>query len=161
MPGTAAPPLVVGYDGSAAAREAVGHAVAIARGRPLVIVYAYEAAPPQLAERWRGMLDREHEAEGRAVLDAILLEDNGELAGADYETRLVPGRPADALLAVAEEVGADSILVGSHGYGRMSALLGSVSHELLQRSDRPVTVIPPRCAERLAAGRGVAPSPPG
>jgi nucleotide-binding universal stress UspA family protein len=37
---------------------------------------------------------------------------------------------------------ADEIVVGARGLGRMRALLGSVSHELLHIADRPVVVIP-------------------
>ena len=38
--------------------------------------------------------------------------------------------------------GADEIVVGARGLGRVRALLGSVSHELLHVADRPVVVIP-------------------
>jgi nucleotide-binding universal stress UspA family protein len=128
--------VVVGYDGSPEAHAAVTQGVRIARGRTVVIVHAND--------------DRDL---GESVVDAILLEGNEELADARYETRVVPGRPADALLDVARELDADTIVVGTRGAGRVGALLGSVAHELLQRSDRPVTVIPPRCAERMAVGR--------
>jgi nucleotide-binding universal stress UspA family protein len=37
---------------------------------------------------------------------------------------------------------ADEIVVGARGLGRVRALLGSVSHELLHIADRPVVVIP-------------------
>jgi nucleotide-binding universal stress UspA family protein len=143
--------IVVGYDGSEPAREAVRQAVRLAHGGRVVVVHAYDAAPPHLSARWQELLEQDHRERAQAVLDAILLEGNDELADAQWEARLAPGAPADAILAVAHEVDADTIVVGSHGYGAMSALLGSVSHDLLRRSDRPVTVIPPAGAERLAA----------
>ena len=83
------------------------------------------------------------------MLDAILLEGNGDLADAVWEARIVHGRPAAALLDVAHEAGAAGIVVGSHGYGSISSLLGSVSQELVRTADVPVTVISPPCAERL------------
>ena len=137
--------IVVGYDGSEFARKAVAYAARTAGpdGR-VVIVHARDAAPPTLTPRWRRMLDADHEAEGRAILDAIVLEGNDELADAGWETRVVPGSPAEAVVGVAREVEADSIVVGSHGYGPIGALLGSVSHALIRIADRPVTVIPPR-----------------
>ena len=135
--------IVVGYDGSAPARQAVRHAVSLAAGGRVVLVHAYDAPPPQLTGRWRELLEHDHVERAQSVLDAILLEGNDELAGADWEGRLAPGEPAEAILAVAREVGADAIVVGSHGYGPLNALLGSVSHELLRIADRPVTVIPP------------------
>jgi nucleotide-binding universal stress UspA family protein len=135
--------IVVGYDGSAPAREAVRHAVTLAEGGRIVLVHAYDAPPPTLSDRWRELLAHDHVERAQSVLDAILREDNDALAGADWEARLAPGSPAEAILGVAQEVDADTIVVGSHGYGPMSALLGSVSHELLHIADRPVAVIPP------------------
>jgi nucleotide-binding universal stress UspA family protein len=135
--------IVVGYDGSPHAREAVRHAVRLADGGKIFLVHAYDAPPPQLSGRWRELLEHDHVERAQSILDAILLEGNDELANADWEARLAPGEPAEAVLAVAREVDADSIVVGSHGYGPMTALLGSVSHDLLRIADRPVTVIPP------------------
>jgi len=143
---SAAPTVVVGYDGSLPARAAIRHAVRMAGDGRVVIVHAHQAAPEHLAERWRTILEADHEARGHAVLDAILLEGNDELADADWEARLEPGAPADAILRVAREVGADGIVVGSHGYGPLSALLGSVSQALVRKADRPVTIIPPGAA---------------
>ena len=135
--------IVVGYDGSAPAKRAVRHAVSLAQGGRVVVVHAYDAPPPTLTDRWRELLEHDHVERAQSVLDAILLEGNDELASAQWEGRLEPGNPAEAILAVAKEVDADSIVVGSHGYGPLSALLGSVSHDLLRIADRPVTIIPP------------------
>jgi nucleotide-binding universal stress UspA family protein len=144
--------IVVGYDGSEASRQAVSEATALAAGGGrIVVVHARDHAAPVSTSRWRELLDAEHEAEGRAILDAILLEGSDELADTEWEARLAAGRPAEALVQVAREVDADMIVVGSHGYGPVSALLGSVSHELLRISDRPVTVLPPGCLARRAS----------
>jgi nucleotide-binding universal stress UspA family protein len=147
--------VVVGYDGSFSARQAVAHGVALAGGGGrVVIVHAREAEPRQMTSRWRELLEADHEEHGRAILDSILLEGNDKLANADWETRLVAARPAEAILAVADELDADAIVVGSHGYSSVSALVGSVSHELLRVADRPVTVIPPQCIERRETSNG-------
>jgi nucleotide-binding universal stress UspA family protein len=141
--------VVVGYDGSFAARQAVAHGVALAgTDGHVVIVHARAAEPRQMMSRWRELLEADHEATGQAILDSILLEGNDELANADWETRLVAGRPAEAILAVADELDAAAVVVGSHGYGSVSALVGSVSQELLRVAARPVMVIPPQCIER-------------
>ena len=146
------PTIVVGYDGSAHARAAVRHAVDVAQGGRVVVVHAYDAPPPQLTSRWRELLEHDHVERAQSVLDAILLEGNDELVDANWEARLAPGHPAQAILDLAHEVNADQIVVGSHGYGPVRALLGSVSHELVRISDVPVTVSPPACAARVAAG---------
>jgi nucleotide-binding universal stress UspA family protein len=57
-----------------------------------------------------------------------------------------------AILTEAERVGADAIVMGSRGLsGIKSLLLGSVSHEVLQRADRAVVVVPsPQVAQSRA-----------
>lgn len=54
--------------------------------------------------------------------------------------------PADAIARVAEARHADEIIVGTRGFGRARAVLGSVSHELLHLASCPVTVLPERVA---------------
>ena len=51
-------------------------------------------------------------------------------------------------MAAARE--ADEIVVGSRGFGRARALLGSASHELIHLASCPVTVIPERAVEDAA-----------
>ena len=67
--------------------------------------------------------------------------------GREYEVELIGGPPAQALADVARVRRADEIIIGARGLGRMRALLGSVSHELLFIADRPVTVIPSAAVE--------------
>jgi len=140
--------LVVGYDGSAIARAAIREAVRLAGGDRITVVHGRDAPPPQLNERWRRLLAADHDVAGRAVLDDILLEGNDELADADWDALLVHGSPGEAITATARELDADAIVVGSHGYGRMEALLGSVSHDVLRLADRPVVVVPKGAAPR-------------
>jgi len=50
---------------------------------------------------------------------------------------------ARAILAEAETLGAEAIVMGSRGLtGVKSLLLGSVSHEVIQHADLPVVVVP-------------------
>lgn len=51
------------------------------------------------------------------------------------DQRIEDGDPARHILALAEEVGADAIVMGSRGLGHLEGLLlGSVSHKVNQRS---------------------------
>lgn len=53
------------------------------------------------------------------------------------------GSPAREIVAHAEEVGADLIVVGTHGRGGIShAALGSVAERIVQKAKRPVLTIP-------------------
>ena len=133
---TSHPCIVVGYDGSTAARGALAWALEHAgpEGK-VVVVHAFE--PPH---DWSGhpSYDRilhEHRARGQALLDE-LPEDSR------IEQELLGGRPADAIARVALTHHAEEIAVGSRGFGPLRAALGSVSHELLHRADRPVVVVP-------------------
>ena len=147
------PCVVVGYDGSESARAAVAYAVKRAgkEGR-VIVVHAFGPPPDWLgAPGYQRVLD-EHQGHGRAVLDALVLEGGRELLDADYELELVAGTPAEALARVAETRDADEIVVGSRGFGRARAALGSVSHALIHDAQCPVVIIPERFVRERAAG---------
>ena len=76
------------------------------------------------------------------MLDALLLEGGNALLDVDYELELASGNPATALARSAREHDADEIAIGSRGFGKLRAALGSVSHDVLHKADRPVLVIP-------------------
>jgi nucleotide-binding universal stress UspA family protein len=87
----------------------------------------------------------EDKAQARRELDAFL-----------ESVPLVPSRqlleigelsPADAILAAAERIGADLVVVGTHGRsGLTKLLLGSVAESVLTLSDRDVLAVPPAAA---------------
>lgn len=61
-----------------------------------------------------------------------------------YETELLEGLPAEAILELARSRDADLIVVGSRGLGAVKgALLGSVSLAIVHHADRPVLVARP------------------
>ena len=65
-----------------------------------------------------------------------------EKAGVEFEELIVLGRPDRVIVAAAEEIGADPIVLGSEGKSRMEhALLGSVSEEVLRHANRSVLVV--------------------
>jgi nucleotide-binding universal stress UspA family protein len=65
-----------------------------------------------------------------------------EKAEVEFEELIVVGRPDRAIVAAAEEIGADPIVLGSQGKSRMEhALLGSVSEEVLRHANRTVLVV--------------------
>jgi nucleotide-binding universal stress UspA family protein len=142
------PRIVVGYDGSASARAALELAVERARsGGTLFLVHAWD--PP---EHWRGsghyqpVID-DALAEAKALLAEARAE-HPELGLIDCVTELIAGPPARAIADVAAVRDADEIVVGTRGFSRARALLGSVSHELIHLAACPVTVIP----EAMVAG---------
>ena len=126
------PRVVVGYDGSEAARAAVTWAAARAgRAGKVWIVHCLTPGAPG-----------PDGGQGKAVLDSLLLEGGNALLDVDYELELAQGNPAAALAGAAREHEADEIAIGSRGFGKVRAALGSVSHDVLHEADRPVLVIP-------------------
>lgn len=66
-------------------------------------------------------------------------------AGLDASARVAPRGDsiAEAILATAQETGAEAIVLGSRGLTALkSMMLGSVSHAIVQHADRPVLVVP-------------------
>jgi nucleotide-binding universal stress UspA family protein len=67
-------------------------------------------------------------------------------ASVGYRAQLVEDNTVeDGLLAVAERDDALLIVLGAHGHGEIKdRLLGSVTHRIAHRADRPVVIIPAR-----------------
>ena len=141
--GTAAarsPLIVVGFDGSEESRLAL--AVAAERAGPEGIVVPVRVMPS--VSSWLGTpyYERELEAAHQGA-QALLGEiDEVDTGAATVEPELIEGEPAEALLRIAQSRGAREIVVGSRGLGRFRAILGSVSHALLEHADRPVVIVP-------------------
>jgi nucleotide-binding universal stress UspA family protein len=147
------PCVVVGFDGSAASHVALS--CAIERVGPygkLYLVHAWE-----VPEAWRGRgtyqpyVDRAL-TEAEAVMEAAV-EAHPGLKGVAWERELIGGPPARAIADVADVRHADEIILGTRGFGRVRALLGSVAHELIHLAPCPVTVIPERMVEHQAETR--------
>jgi nucleotide-binding universal stress UspA family protein len=138
--------VVCGVDDSAGGRRAARIAAQLARelGLGLLIVHVGEAPPPG----GNGAAVATEHGDGSGawhLLAAVAVEE--DLGPA--ERRVEFGAPAKRLVAVAEEAGAELIVVGSRGRGALrAALLGSVSAELIGLSPCPVLVVPPGAATR-------------
>ena len=89
-------------------------------------------------------------ARPRAAHDrpASRTESGADLQGVAWETEVIGASPARAIADIARTRDADEIIVGTRGYGRARALLGSVAHELIHLADCPITVIPERVVDR-------------
>ncbi|NEE00625.1 universal stress protein [Phytoactinopolyspora halotolerans] len=108
---------------------------------------AFEAAFRVLGERVRGahlveIVDFDSGADAGFVtsVEARLASCAQRCPTASVSTHVVSGQPAPALLAFAEEHGADVIVVGRRGRGMSTWLLGSVSGALMRSSTVPVLV---------------------
>ena len=87
----------------------------------------------------------EYDASMQAAVKDIL-EEAARFAsesGVECETRHIPNRyPADAIVETAQDIGADLIVMASHGRrGFRKMLLGSQTTEVLTSSTMPVLVV--------------------
>jgi nucleotide-binding universal stress UspA family protein len=73
------------------------------------------------------------------------------MRGTCWESELIGGPAAKAIADVANVRGADEIVLGTRGFGRVRALLGSVAHEVIHLAACPVIVIPEQIVARDAA----------
>lgn len=140
--------IVVGTDGSETAAEAVRQAADLAKlsGAQLSIVSAYEPVSKRRVEgeQLHAPADVQHEIGPREdvnlVLDAAAAAAKKE--GLEVRTHPVEGNPADAILTVAEETGADLIVVGNKGMtGARRYLLGSVPNNVSHHAPCSVMVV--------------------
>ncbi len=126
-------------DSASATRAAV--ALASRGGSALHVVHVADDLPGDDAPA-EGAAGEPSEREGRDDSREELVrrveEAGGDVAGAHVRG----GRPVDEVLAVAEEIGAELVLVGSRGLGAVGRLLlGSVSEGIVHHARRPVLVV--------------------
>jgi len=140
--------IVVGTDGSDTATQAVRQAVDLARavGAKLELVSAYEPVPAQRLqeERRDAPEDLQWAINPREDVDSTL-EAAAEVAReADVAVDVYArqGDPADAILDIAEELGADLLVVGNKGMtGAKRFLLGSVPDKVSHHSPCSVLIV--------------------
>jgi nucleotide-binding universal stress UspA family protein len=144
--------IVCGVDGSRAARDAASAAAVLASmfGQELVLVHAVEALvafgyPPhgRMVDRYAHpgpSADEPLAGAGKRILEAQVEE--LQLDPLTVQ-RVEMGEPAHVLVDVAETRGAELIVVGTRGRGKVaSAFLGSVSSAVVSLSSCPVLVVP-------------------
>jgi nucleotide-binding universal stress UspA family protein len=140
--------IVVGTDGSETAAAAVRQAVELAKrfDASLDIVSAYEPVKQGRLKVENEDLpgDLSHTVGPREDVNLLFEAAAGEARSAEIETstHAREGDPADALLDVAEEHGADLIVVGNKGMtGARRFLLGSVPNNVSHNAPCGVYIV--------------------
>lgn len=138
--------VVVGTDGSETSMRAVDRAAELARdaGARLVIACAY--FPPKRDTAAEDVLkDEAYQIIGSAPAEDSLqtARDRATTAGAtDVETRAVEGKPGESLRQVAEDAGADLLVVGNRGLNTLAGrLIGSVPLDVVRHTPVDVLVV--------------------
>lgn len=148
------PIVVVGFDSSPSSHVALSRAIRrVGADGKLYLVHAW-----QVPEAWRGRGSYQPYLDhATRSFDSAQAAHPG-LNDVDWESELIGGPPAKAIAGVANARGADEIVIGTRGFGRVRALLGSVAHELIHLADCPVTVIAERLVEREPASAADVPA---
>lgn len=132
--------VVIGYDESEGADQALGVALEIAQrfDEPLVVVYG-AAAPGGLGEEYGAHTAALEELGRAATAHAV---ERAATAGVRTIVEVAREAPVDALLDAAARHDARMIVVGSFGESPLRGLiLGSTTYKVLGRSEVPVLVV--------------------
>lgn len=135
-------------DFSEHSRRALDHAVAIARWYGSVITVAHVVAPAPVVAYGPGpvifqpgIMSPTDRDQIQASLVAFVQAEAAR--GVEIETRIRDGNAAAEVLALAAELPADLITIGTHGRSGFERLLhGSVTEKVLKKAGCPVLTVP-------------------
>jgi nucleotide-binding universal stress UspA family protein len=91
---------------------------------------SYALSPDEVIERLRQRAESDLRAFARTVPSAV-----------PCETRLEVGAAWQTIGTVARELGADLIILGSHGFSGVDRLLGTTASRVVNHADRSVMVV--------------------
>ena len=146
-------PVLLCYDGSPDAAEAIRHAAGLTGGGPAVVLYVW-LPPSALLLAGKTVADEHPLAPAITEFDSATRGEAERVAAEGAEIAREAGFDASplaeragrgvwrAIVKVADEQDARAVVVGSHGHSAASAMLGSVSHGVVNHCRRPVLVAP-------------------
>jgi len=135
--------IVVGTDGSSSAEAAVRKVIELARGSG-AMVHLVCAYPGRSTLERLGLTGRSEPVDMRGVAADIVARQEHKLedAGFNVETHVREGDPAHTIVDVANDVGADLVVVGAHGNtGSRRFALGSVSSKLSHHAPTSLLIV--------------------
>jgi nucleotide-binding universal stress UspA family protein len=134
-------PIVVGVDGSASSKEALGWAARQAQltDTNLTIISTWDYPTGYgWAMAWPEEVD--FEADTRKALDQVIHDELGDISDRDITVQVIEGHPALQLAEASRH--ASLVVVGCRGHGEFAGMLiGSVSGFLSTHAHCPVVVI--------------------
>jgi nucleotide-binding universal stress UspA family protein len=136
--------ILIATDGSPEAHKAVELGIEIASDHEASVVLVQVIPPVRMTEFHPGVRIQAIPAELR-LRRAVALHDAAQLAaehGVQSTFEVLTGDPADEIVAYADSIDADLVVIGSRRRGALAgALLGSVSRDVVRESRRPVLVV--------------------
>jgi nucleotide-binding universal stress UspA family protein len=141
--------LLIATDGSPAADAAVQAGVQLAAEQKGGVVFLHVIKEADVIAPAFGPIIVKPVEQGNPEDDEILsaAAEVARTQGVSFELRLVAGFDYETILATADEIDAELIVIGSNHHGALgTTFFGSVSKELLKRARRPVLVVHPTAA---------------
>jgi len=146
--------VVVAYDFSPSAEQALGRALDVAVRAPQHVLHILVALEPSVALGPFHHITYDDAAKVDVLAVAHVteaLQHRPTRADIHFFVHTRIGRPAEEILDLAREVGADLIFVGSHGKtGLERVLLGSVSERVVREARCPVMIARPKTYAEVA-----------
>jgi len=139
--------VLLAIDGSDQSLDAVRAVECLSPAHPLTVLYvlnlprlAYPTLGPNLDKELSMTVEEAMKEEGASFTNraaSLLPPHHGTT-----ENRMVEGKPAETILAVAEEIHADMIVMGARGVGQLQEhVIGSVSYRVMTHASCPVFVV--------------------
>jgi nucleotide-binding universal stress UspA family protein len=141
--------VVVAYDFSPSSEQALARAVEVVARAPQHVLHIVAALDPH--DRLAGPFAATSYQVAEDIQKSIREDVTKAFAGRDTAAEIQffvharIGKPAEQILALASEVGADLIFIGTHGkMGLERLMLGSVSERVVREAKCPVLVARPK-----------------
>lgn len=134
--------ILVAYDGSPAAEDALELAVSRYGDEELLALYVLEVDPTtyDASALGGGTGDVPETEEAEAVLEEARSTAAGE--GCKLETAIEQGSPSDVIAEYADAEGFDQIVMGTHGRQSISEIVvGSTAERVVRSSPVPVLTV--------------------
>jgi nucleotide-binding universal stress UspA family protein len=134
--------ILVPTDFSDTAEHGVNYAFALAQtlGAKVSLLYVYVIPEPPGAGGLAGEFVDETQQDAQKKLEQSVAKHRGSPAFG--RTLLCTGSPSEAIVSTAREIGADLVIIGTHGRrGVRRMLLGSVAESVLRTAPCPVLAV--------------------
>lgn len=135
--------IVLAVDGSEVSKNAVKYAIELAKQSNGMVIAIHVIPPIDVMDietfRPEKILEGLKE-EGQKMLSEV--DELAAKAGVKVQTSIETGVPFEKIASVAETLGCDLIIMGSHGRtGIGKVLIGSVTERVISRATCPVLVV--------------------
>jgi nucleotide-binding universal stress UspA family protein len=147
--------ILIAIDGSPASDEAVEFGVELAAEQNAAVIFVHvvrllDIVPMTCFGMAAGA--RPHEVTEEEKQPLVEAKAAAEHQGVHVTAKLLIGDAVDEIVACADNLDVDLIVIGSRGHGDLtSALLGSVSRGVVSESKRPVVIVRERESVPLRA----------